>query len=100
MIARKVLILLVVPFLCFPYVIPVPTQKSEDKIQQACKVRNDEWAETVLGRLEFAQDLHAAEAVYRQACISTFGRENIFRRSMGIVLIQSVQRDDYGYSSI
>ena len=41
-------------------VIPVRT-KDEDKIQHVCKVRNDdEWAETVRGKLEFAQDLHAA----------------------------------------
>ena len=38
----------------------------QGKIQEACKVRNDEWAETVQERLEFAQDLHAANAVYHQ----------------------------------
>ena len=48
------------------------TKDSQDKIQEACKVRNDEWAETVQGRLEFAQDLHAADAVYHQACSVNF----------------------------
>ena len=48
-------------------VIPVRTKNFQDKIQEACKVRNDEWAETVRGRLEFAQDLHAGDAVYHQA---------------------------------
>ena len=31
-------------------VIPVRTKDFEDKIQQVCKVRNDEWVETVRGR--------------------------------------------------
>ena len=45
------------------------TKDFQDKIQEACKVSNDEWAETVQGRLEFAQDLHA---VYHQACSVNF----------------------------
>ena len=53
-------------------VILVRTKDYEDKIQQVCKVRNDEWAETVRGRLEFVQDLHAADAVYHQACSVNF----------------------------
>ena len=58
--------------------------KDEDKIQQVCKVINDEWAETVRGKLEFAQDLHAADAVYHQACSVNFWTENRFRKSMGM----------------
>ena len=74
-------------------VIPVRT-KDEDKIQHVCKVRNDdEWAETVRGKLEFAQDVHAADTVYHQACSVNFQTENRFRRNMGMILIQSVQRD-------
>ena len=46
--------------------------KDEDKIQQVCKVINDEWAEMVRGKLEFVQDLHAADAVYHQACSVNF----------------------------
>ena len=53
-------------------VIPVRTKDFQDKIQEACKVRNDEWAETVRGRLEFAQDLHAADVVYHHACSVNF----------------------------
>ena len=53
-------------------VILVRTKDFEYKIQQICKVRNDEWVETVRGRLEFAQDLHAADAVYHQACSVNF----------------------------
>ena len=53
-------------------VIPVRTKDFQDKIQEACKVKNDEWAETVWGRLEFAQDLHAADAVYHYGCSVNF----------------------------
>ena len=53
-------------------VILVCTKDYEDKIQQVCKVRNDECAETVRGRLEFVQDLHAADAVYHHACSVNF----------------------------
>ena len=53
-------------------VIPVRTKDFQDKIQKASKVRNDEWAETVRGRLAFAQDLHASAAVYHQACSFNF----------------------------
>ena len=35
------------------------------KTCQACKVRNAGQAETVWGKLEFAQDLHAADVVYQ-----------------------------------
>ena len=53
-------------------VIPVRTQDFQDSIAQICKERNDEWSEIVLGRLEYAQDLHAADAVYHQACSVNF----------------------------
>ena len=75
-------------------VIPVHTKDFQDKIQESCKVRNGEWAEAVRERLEFAHDLHAADAVHHQArAVSTFEWENRFQRSMGMILIQSVQRD-------
>ena len=48
-------------------VIPARTKDFQDKIQEACKVRNDEWAETVRERLEFAQDPHSTDTVYHQA---------------------------------
>ena len=53
-------------------VIPVRTQGFQDSIAQIYKERNDEWSEIVLGRLEYTQDLHAADAVYHQACSVNF----------------------------
>ena len=53
-------------------VIPLGTKDFQDKIQEACKVMNDEWAETAWGRFEFVQDLHTADAVYNQACSVNF----------------------------
>ena len=38
------------------------TEDFQDSITQICKERNDEWSEIVLGRQEYAQDLHAAAA--------------------------------------
>jgi hypothetical protein len=35
---------------------------------QHFKMRDDEWALDVRGRLEFVQDLHAADALYHQQC--------------------------------
>ena len=35
---------------------------------QVCTERNDTWAHTIRGRIEFAQDLHAADAIYHQVC--------------------------------
>lgn len=37
-----------------------------------CRKRNDEWSNVVLGRLEYAQDLHAADSVYHQTCSVNF----------------------------
>ena len=45
------------------------------------------------GRLEFAQDLRLQTLCTTKRAVSTFGRENRFRRSMGMILVQSVQRD-------
>lgn len=53
-------------------VIPVRTIDFQDSIAEVCQERNDTWAETVLGRLEFANDLHAADAVYHQQCSVNF----------------------------
>ena len=64
-------------------VIPVRAKDFQDKIQEACRVRNDEWVETVRGRLEFAQDLHAADAVYHQACSVNFRTGKQFPKKHG-----------------
>ena len=53
-------------------VIPVRTKDFQDSIAEICRQREDEWSEIVLGRLEYAQDLHAADAVYHQACSVNF----------------------------
>ncbi|CAC5372627.1 unnamed protein product [Mytilus coruscus] len=42
------------------------------KIEDICKQREDEWALEVRGRLEFVQDLHAADALYHQTCSVNF----------------------------
>lgn len=54
-------------------VTPVRTMDFEHSIRESCRERNDDWAETVLGRLEFATaDLHAADAVYHNQCSINF----------------------------
>ena len=53
-------------------VIPVRTKDFQDSIAKLCKERSDEWSQIVLGRLEHAQDLHAADTVYHQMCSVNF----------------------------
>lgn len=48
------------------------TQDFQDSVAQICKERNDEWSEIVLDRLEYAQELHATDAVYHQSCSVNF----------------------------
>lgn len=44
---------------------PVRTFNFQHKLESACANRgNDAWAQVVRGRMEFAQELHAADAVY------------------------------------
>ena len=44
-----------------------------EKTITVCKERNDEWALTVHGRIEyFSGDLHAADCLYRHACDVNF----------------------------
>ena len=50
--------------------IPVRAKDFQDSKRKACKERNDQWA--VLGRLEYAQDLHAADTVYHETCSVNF----------------------------
>ena len=49
--------------------IPVRTADLQTTITEICRQRNDEWALTVLGRLEYASDLHAADAVYHNHAV-------------------------------
>ena len=53
-------------------VFPVRTLDFQHTIRELCAKRNDEWGNTVLGRLEYAQDLPAVEARYHQLCSSNF----------------------------
>ncbi|CAC5372532.1 unnamed protein product [Mytilus coruscus] len=53
-------------------VYPVRTSEFQCKIEDICKQREDEWALEVRGRLEFVQDLHAADALYHQTCSVNF----------------------------
>jgi hypothetical protein len=41
-------------------------------VEQICNERNDEWALEIKGRIEFARDLHAADAAYHMACTTNF----------------------------
>ena len=41
-------------------------------VYAACSIRNEEWAEKISGRLEYARDLHASDAVYHNACNVNF----------------------------
>ena len=51
---------------------PIETQEFQNSLAQVCKARNDEWSITVLGRIEYALDLCAADAVYHKACSVNF----------------------------
>ena len=53
-------------------VFPVRTSDFQFKIQQVCSERNDSWSEKVNSRTEFAQDLHASDAIYHQVFHSNF----------------------------
>ena len=53
-------------------VIPVRSSDFQESVYAACHERKDEWAEKVLGRLEYARDLHASDAVYHNACNVNF----------------------------
>ena len=45
-------------------VFPVRTDDFQQTVEQICKERNDRWALDILSRIEYARDLHAADAVY------------------------------------
>ena len=50
----------------------VRTKDFQTTIQATCQKRNDDWANEVLGRIEYAQDLHAADTIYHQQCSVNF----------------------------
>ena len=51
---------------------PVKTFTFQDTITSIAKKRNDSWGQEVLGRIQFVNDLHAADVVYHQACCINF----------------------------
>ena len=50
----------------------VRTTCFQNQVHGTCLKRQDEWAMAVLGRIEFVQDLHAADAVYHKVCSTNF----------------------------
>ena len=44
----------------------------QTSIIKACEERKDKWSVDVMGRIEYARDLHAADAIYHQACSVNF----------------------------
>eukprot|EP00057_Strongylocentrotus_purpuratus_P016873 XP_011671347.1 PREDICTED: uncharacterized protein LOC105441677 [Strongylocentrotus purpuratus] len=52
--------------------IPVRTFDFQASVVQTCLVRSDKWAVNVKARIDFINDLHAAGAVYHQACSINF----------------------------
>ena len=50
-------------------VFPVRTSDFQATVMQVCTERNDTGAHTIRGRIEFAQDLHAADAIYHQVYV-------------------------------
>ena len=50
----------------------VRTFNFQRTILSACDARADEWADTVRGRINFARDLPAADAIYHKQCSSNF----------------------------
>ena len=51
---------------------PITTLPFIDNLKETCNKRQDDWGRTVLGRLEYAQDLPAVEAKYHNACLTNF----------------------------
>ena len=66
----------------------IRTFNCQEKLAQACSQRgpDDKWAETERNRIEFAQDLHAADAWYHSQCNINFRTNKsiplTFRRSI------------------
>ena len=51
---------------------PVRTDDFKESILTACLSRKDAWSDEVYGRIQMVNDLHAADAVYHQACSVAF----------------------------
>jgi hypothetical protein len=53
-------------------VFPVRTKDFQVNIEKICRERNDSWSTNVLSRIQFVQDLHAADTVYHPKCSVNF----------------------------
>lgn len=53
-------------------VFPVRTDNFQSTISDKCQKRQDAWADGVHGKIQYCQDLHAADAVYHQECSVNF----------------------------
>ena len=51
---------------------PVRTSDFQATVMQICIERSDTWVHTVRGRIEFAQNLHAADTIYHQVSSTNF----------------------------
>lgn len=51
---------------------PVKTTTFQTSIKQVCEERNDEWSQQVMGRISYASDLCAKNAVYHHQCSTNF----------------------------
>lgn len=52
--------------------VKVRTKQFQESILNVCCERKDSWSDTVLAKIEFVQDLFAADAVYHQSCSINF----------------------------
>ena len=52
--------------------IPIRTYDFQEKVREICIKRDDDWAKRVKVRIDCVHDLHAADAVYHQACSVNF----------------------------
>lgn len=52
--------------------VPVRTMDFQEKVLQACEKYDSDWAAVVRGRVSFACDLPAADAVYHELCSTNF----------------------------
>lgn len=80
-------------------VIPVRTIDFKNTFQEVCRIRNDDWAKEVWGRLEVVNDLHAADAVYHNQCSVNFRTKKQIPKQFDDLLEprQKVQRMGAGH---
>lgn len=67
---------------------PVKTFEFQRKIESACDDRgqDDEWAKQVKARFSLVSDLHAADAIYHQACSINSEHTSSFQSLFKVIL--------------